>query len=48
MSVSNKLKMGLVLLDVDNKKDCFEIGHVYFVGGDGYETANKKAIKKLV
>ena len=42
------LKMGLVLLDIDEKKDYFEIGHVYFVGGHGFEDAKKKTIKKLV
>lgn len=40
------LKMGLVLLDVDNIKNNFEIGHAYFVDSDGFDRAKKKINKK--
>lgn len=42
----NGLKMGLVLLDIDKNKDCFDIGHAYFVDGRGFDTAYKKVQKK--
>lgn len=40
------LKMGLVLLDLDISKDYFEIGHVYYVNGEGFEKSQNKAKKK--
>lgn len=40
------LKMGLVLLDIDISKDYFEIGHVYYVNGEGFEKSQNKAKKK--
>ncbi len=40
------LKMGLVLLDIDKSKEHFEIGHAYFVDGDGFEKAKNKTQKK--
>ncbi len=38
--------MGLVLLDIDISKDYFEIGHVYYVNGEGFEKSQNKATKK--
>lgn len=38
--------MGLVLLDIDKNKDYFEIGHAYFVDGDGFTKAKNKVQKK--
>ena len=38
--------MGLVLLDIDASKECFEIGHAYFVDGEGFYKAINKAKKK--
>lgn len=48
VEVKNKsgLKMGLVLLDTDVGKDYFEIGHAYFVNGDGFAKALNKTNKK--
>lgn len=40
------LKMGLVLLDIDNNKEYFDIGHAYFVDGQGFYNSKKKAQKK--
>ncbi len=40
------LKMGLLLLGVDKNKDYFDIGHAYFVDGDNFDKAQKKAQKK--
>lgn len=42
----NGLKMGLVLLDVDKNKDYFEIGHAYYVDGEGFNRAQNKTQKK--
>lgn len=40
--ISKKLKIGVVLLDVEKTKRYFEIGHVHFVRGDTYESVKKK------
>lgn len=37
-----KPEIGLALLDIDNKKDNFEIVHAHFVGSKAYERAKKK------
>lgn len=38
----NSSDIGLVLLDVDNKKDNFEIVHVHYVNIDGYRRLKNK------
>jgi len=37
-----KPEIGLALLDVDDKKDNFEVVHAYFVGNKAFERAKKK------
>ena len=46
LSSKGKPKIGITLLDVDIKKDCFEIVHMYYVGLQGLQRAIKKTIKK--
>lgn len=41
-----KPEVGLVLLDIDAKKDNFEIVHAHYVNKSGLVRAKKKAIKK--
>ena len=40
--VSKKLKIGVVLLDVEKTKHYFEIVHAHFVRGETYESLKKK------
>ncbi len=40
--VSKKLKIGVVLLDIEKTKEYFEIGHVHFVRGSTYESLKDK------
>ncbi len=37
-----KPEIGLALLDVDDRKDNFEIVHAHFIGSKAYERAKKK------
>lgn len=46
LSSKSKPKIGMTLLDVDVKKDCFEIVHMYYVGLQGLQRAIEKTIKK--
>lgn len=46
LSSKGKPKIGMTLLDVDAKKDCFEIVHMYYVGLQGLQRAIEKTIKK--
>ena len=45
LSEKGRAKMGMTLLDIDARKECFEIVHMHYVGLQGLQRAIKKTIK---